>query len=305
MKILLLKNNVPDEAVLKKGLEIAKSLCPFPLEFREETTATEFPSVPFAGSSPEVSSGWQVNPYHILEEEKKFGNYEVVCLVFDPVKIKPTPPTNPTDNGEVIQIPSNWYASYPESFTFFFLHELCHHMFWKFSRPDRTHDFYTSPFAQKPNGHIEYLVSLLKEFPENKPPKLYAVLDRIVLTKKETIGSFKAQNGAAKFSCKSLELSWKNNKPNVSSIPKGKYEVKYTWSPRFQKFTYEVQKVPGRSGIRIHVANYFSQLNGCIALGNKTADINKDGEEDVINSTITIRALEDFFGRQPFTLEIL
>jgi len=31
--------------------------------------------------------------------------------------------------------------------------------------------------------------------------------------------------------------------------------------------TYELQDVPGRNGIRIHPANVFDELEGCIALG--------------------------------------
>lgn len=65
----------------------------------------------------------------------------------------------------------------------------------------------------------------------------------------------------------SLERPWKNNAQGVSCIPCGRYLVTWTMSPRFKRCTYEVQKVPHRSGIRIHPANYASQLEGCIALG--------------------------------------
>lgn len=165
MKILLLKNNITDDVTLQAGIAKVKQLCAtigLTIEFDQKVSNTVFTSVPFAGTSPEVKSGWQINPQQILDEEKKFGDYEIDCLIFDPSKISPTPPTNPTDNGEVIQIPSNWYANYPEVFAQFFLHELCHETFWKFSKPDITHNFYTSQFAQKPNGTIDYYLFLLK-----------------------------------------------------------------------------------------------------------------------------------------------
>lgn len=173
MKILLLKSNINDEATLQTGLAQVKQLCStigLAIDFDQKVTTTQFTSVPFAGSSPEVKSGWQINPQQILDEEKKYGNYEIDCLVFDPSKVSPTPPTNPTDNGEVIQIPTNWYANFPEVFAQFFLHELCHEMFWKYSKPDVTHNFYTSPFASKPNGIIDYYLFLLKGLLVNTPP---------------------------------------------------------------------------------------------------------------------------------------
>lgn len=104
------------------------------------------------------------------------------------------------------------------------------------------------------------------------------------------------------FSAKTIELPWKNNQPNISCIPKGTYQVRWTFSPRFLKYTYEIQNVPHRSGIRIHSANYARQLNGCVALGDRFADIDKDGKLDVANSRITIKAFEDKMNRKQFTL---
>lgn len=123
-------------------------------------------------------------------------------------------------------------------------------------------------------------------------------------TTKETTGLLTAQNHGASFTCKTLELPWKNNASNISCIPTGTYQVTWSFSPSRLKYTYRVQNVPGRSGILFHVGNYFKDIKGCILLGSGLVDLNKDGELDVTNSTATIKAFEGFMGKKPFTLII-
>ena len=103
---------------------------------------------------------------------------------------------------------------------------------------------------------------------------------------------------------KTLELPDKNNQPKISCIPAGEYMCKYTMSPSFKKFTYEVQNVPNRSGIRIHSGNYTRQILGCILLGETLTDIDKDGIIDVTNSSKTIGAFEKLMNYEPFKLKI-
>lgn len=80
-----------------------------------------------------------------------------------------------------------------------------------------------------------------------------------------------------------LELPWKENQRRISCIPVGTYKIKKHISPKFGK-CFWVLDVPNRSEILIHPANYTRQLLGCIAVGLDHADINKDGELDVISS---------------------
>ena len=89
-----------------------------------------------------------------------------------------------------------------------------------------------------------------------------------------------------------LELPWKNNANSISCIPDGRYVVKKTYSPRFKKDMWEVLNVPKRKGIRIHAANYVSQLEGCIALGLSRFDLNKDGVIDITNSKKALSILD-------------
>lgn len=132
------------------------------------------------------------------------------------------------------------------------------------------------------------------------------LLTRVKDDTKETQGVLSCEE----FKCDTVELPWKGNQNSISCIPKGNYVCKYTRSGRLSQvsghdyFTYEVFNVPNRAGIRIHSANYFHQLLGCIALGNKTSDIDKDGEDDIANSKITIEAFEKFMNKEPFILKI-
>jgi len=90
------------------------------------------------------------------------------------------------------------------------------------------------------------------------------------------------------FQCRTLELPYIDNKKNISSVPLGKVKCKLEYSNRFKKHLWELKDVPNRSECKFHSANYFHQLNGCIALGDSFADIDGDGWRDVLNSTETM-----------------
>lgn len=101
-----------------------------------------------------------------------------------------------------------------------------------------------------------------------------------------------------------LELAWKDNKRNVSCIPVGNYDVKWTYSPKYKRKMYLVSNVPNRKGIRIHSGNYYSDILGCILLGSDHTDINKDGLKDVVNSRNSIKKFENIMGGKDFVLKI-
>ena len=65
--------------------------------------------------------------------------------------------------------------------------------------------------------------------------------------------------------CRSIELGWANNERNVSCVPEGVYPVAIIQHPKFGECL-RIDKVKGRSGILIHVANDAQkELRGCIA----------------------------------------
>ncbi|MBV9961304.1 MAG: hypothetical protein JO072_03585 [Parafilimonas sp.] len=137
------------------------------------------------------------------------------------------------------------------------------------------------------------------------------ILSRITDDGKQTLGTLSFQQDNEQiFLCKTLELPWLNNHSQTSCIPAGTYTCKYTRSERFSTsaghdvFTYEVEDVPNRGGIRIHSANFFSDLLGCIALGGAFKDLNLDGEPDVVDSRNTVHAFENQLQHEPFILVI-
>ena len=58
-------------------------------------------------------------------------------------------------------------------------------------------------------------------------------------------------------------------------IPSGTYPLERTWSPRFKKRLAEIQNVPERTGIRIHMGTKPEHSQGCI-LSNFAAISNLD-----------------------------
>lgn len=95
------------------------------------------------------------------------------------------------------------------------------------------------------------------------------------------------------FKKESLERGWVDNKNRVSCIPVGVYPLVLEHSPRFKKKLWEVKNVPGRSECKFHAANYWHQLNGCIALGNNRKYIDNDLIMDVTSSRDTMRKFHE------------
>jgi hypothetical protein len=135
-------------------------------------------------------------------------------------------------------------------------------------------------------------------------------LKRFFTDEKQTLGSLSFLNESEVFTCKALELGWDKNINNKSCIPNGNYSCRWTRSNRLSAaaghdvFTYEVINVPSRAGIRIHAANYYNQLLGCIALGDAHKDLNADGELDLIHSGDTIKNFNAIMNGREFMLVI-
>lgn len=67
-----------------------------------------------------------------------------------------------------------------------------------------------------------------------------------------------------------------------TAIPYGTYEIKWTYSPRFKKYTPQLMNVPSFEGIRVHAGNTAEHTEGCLLLGeNKKVGM-------VLNSRATI-----------------
>jgi len=130
-------------------------------------------------------------------------------------------------------------------------------------------------------------------------------LHRRISTPKQTLGDmYVFDENKMIFHCKTLELPWLENKSRVSCIPKGNYECKYTVSPRFKRKLYLITNVPNRSGVRIHPGNYYTQIQGCILVGDVHKDINKDQQLDVVHSGNTHTKLVTILEEENFELQI-
>jgi len=107
--------------------------------------------------------------------------------------------------------------------------------------------------------------------------------------------------------CKTLELPWRDNKPKVSCIPCGEYDVKTRYSPKFGA-CYEVQGVPGRKYILIHSGNlagdvtrgYKSHVEGCILLGKYFGKLGQ--QEAVLYSSPVVKNFMKEMEEKPFKL---
>lgn len=132
-----------------------------------------------------------------------------------------------------------------------------------------------------------------------------AILTREVFEETQTLGTLvlKSDLGKEVFTCKTLELAWKNNKKTESCIPKGNYNVATRKSPKYGNH-FHISNVKNRSFILIHSGNYYTQIEGCILIGDKLSDINNDGYKDVTNSKATLKKLLEQ-AKNGFKLEIV
>lgn len=89
---------------------------------------------------------------------------------------------------------------------------------------------------------------------------------------------------------KTIELAWKDNARRISSIPTGSYSTVKRTSSKYGNH-FHLINVPGRDMILIHSGNYYSDSLGCIIVGEKHTDIDKDGLLDVVNSKATLQKM--------------
>lgn len=118
------------------------------------------------------------------------------------------------------------------------------------------------------------------------------LIERKRKEKTQTIGELTVYVNRTKpiFFCVTMELEEDCNAVRDDAIPTGLYDVVRRYSKKYG-WHFHVLNVPNRSLILIHEANYSSQLLGCIGVGEKISDINKDGLDDITNSIATKRTL--------------
>jgi len=161
MKVHFILKDVTNTNTLYAGINMVNDKLAsigIPFTYDQSTTSRVFTSIPnnYTDTAGNSIKSYIVNPNDIIAESKLF-QADTYCLIYDWTKISPQP-TNPADGGKYMQIPTQWYATYPEVFCQFFLHELCHQL-----TPDLTHNQYITPgWNTKPP--IDYYLYLLKTY---------------------------------------------------------------------------------------------------------------------------------------------
>ncbi|MCK5613135.1 hypothetical protein KAR91_65280 [Candidatus Pacearchaeota archaeon] len=111
------------------------------------------------------------------------------------------------------------------------------------------------------------------------------------------------------FEARTIELPWKDNRPNVSCIPAGQYSAVYRYSKKF-KHHYWIQNVMDRGWILTHNGvwagdtelGYKTHSHGCVIMGKYHGIY--QGQDAVLVSRATLRAFMNFMNREPFNLKI-
>ena len=136
---------------------------------------------------------------------------------------------------------------------------------------------------------------------------------RVESSNEGTFGVFTAPEHEV--TCISLELPDRNNTPSRSRVNAGIYNASWSMSPRKKRDTYRLEDKHGRTGVLIHPASfagdtllgYESDLEGCIALGNKTAVMTLDNDtlqKILTGSRVTVRKFEQLANKRPLIITI-
>lgn len=132
-----------------------------------------------------------------------------------------------------------------------------------------------------------------------------AYIHRLQQDDKQTLGAFVAYCGTEQiFSCKTLELPWRNNQPFISRIPSGVYTAERRYSETYGNH-WIIKDVKGRSLILIHAGNFHRDTEGCVCIGRDHVDIDNDGYRDVTSSKATLRALNNAIPVNHFKLVVI
>lgn len=137
---------------------------------------------------------------------------------------------------------------------------------------------------------------------------LHAQLRRFSMSDSGTKGILTFDKGG--FTCKTLELPWKNNQKKISCIPTGIYKCSLYPSSKFG-LVYNLENVPSRSAILIHPGNFAgdtskglrTDVEGCILVGMEFGVLY--GQEAILDSRKAKLALMEFTDNEEFELTIL
>jgi hypothetical protein len=98
-------------------------------------------------------------------------------------------------------------------------------------------------------GPPDFTVTVMRQYPDKKCTSGYLAVD-------------------GKIIAYTLERPWVNNVQNISSIPTGKYtgHLRYDHTDFWR---IELDGVPNRTNVQIHIGNEVDQSKGCVLVGMK------------------------------------
>ena len=110
---------------------------------------------------------------------------------------------------------------------------------------------------------------------------------RDTFTKTSTIGEL---YGDGEFLCDTLEDPVREGPKifSLTAIPTGSYEILMEESPHFKRLMPHLQNVPDFTNIMIHIANWATDVKGCIGVGERNPHVvdfvgnSKDTFEDLV-----------------------
>lgn len=122
---------------------------------------------------------------------------------------------------------------------------------------------------------------------------------------KQTLGTLSIYDGVDQvFTCRTLELAWRDNQQFISCIPTGNYICKRRSSLKYGHH-FLVSNVSDREFILIHHGNFHRDTNGCILVGKDHHDVNNDGYLDVTHSKETMKQLNNLIEGILFPLTVI
>lgn len=81
-----------------------------------------------------------------------------------------------------------------------------------------------------------------------------------------------------------IELPYRGNAPDISSIEPGLYPYRVAHSPRAGRDVIWIDEVEGRTNIQVHPANFVDQILGCLGPGFSIQAVDDDDVPDVGSS---------------------
>lgn len=130
------------------------------------------------------------------------------------------------------------------------------------------------------------------------------VINRIIEGQKSTVSHcYISDSGSVLFTFVGLELANLHNQKNISSIPAATYKAEVITRQTGKKAIL-LHDVPNRSSILIHIGNYYTDIQGCILVGEYLHYINNDLFIDVANSTKTMNKIIELCPEEMVLFEV-